>query len=363
MHMAASSPATPHPDLRRGDRGTSVSPGTTGASSDSPAPLREGRELLRATERYAFDSRGRSWLHLLSTVSLLVGALVVAGAAPWWPVQLAGSILATLIFVRAFILFHDFMHGSILKGSKVAEGIFFVLGMILMTPPNAWRYGHNYHHKHVGKRSEASTGSFPLLTTEMWRKASKGDRLFYRVARHPLTIVFAILTVFAYSICVTNFLKDPRKYWDSAAALLCHLIGVPLLAYFGGFEPLLFLYLIPVVSAGALGAYLFYSQHNFVGMQVPDEEEWDYHSASVATSSYLETGALMRFFTGNIGFHHVHHLNAQIPFYRLPQVMAEMPELQNPVRTTLRPRDVLGNLRLKLWDESRREMVTFRDVG
>jgi omega-6 fatty acid desaturase (delta-12 desaturase) len=215
----------------------------------------------------------------------------------------------------------------------------------------------------VGKRSEASTGSFPLLTTEMWRKASKGDRLFYRVARHPLTIVFAILTVFAYSICVTNFLKDPRKYWDSAAALLCHIVGAPLLAIYGGFEPLLFLYLIPVVSAGALGAYLFYSQHNFVGMQVPDEDEWDYHSASVATSSYLETGPLMRFFTGNIGYHHVHHLNAQIPFYRLPQVMAEMPELQHPIRTTLRPRDVLGNLRLKLWDESRREMVTFRDVG
>jgi omega-6 fatty acid desaturase (delta-12 desaturase) len=355
MQMAASSPATPHSEPRRGDRGTSV-----GSHSET---LRTGRDLLRATERYAFDSRSRSWLHLVTTVSLLVGALVVAGAAPWWPVQLAGSILATLIFVRAFILFHDFMHGAILKGSKVAEGIFFVLGMILMTPPNAWRYGHNYHHKHVGKRSEASTGSFPLLTTSMWRQSSKGDRLFYRIARHPLTIVFAILTVFAYSICFTNFRRDPRKYWDSAAALLCHLIGVPLLAIYGGFEPLLFLYLIPVVSAGALGAYLFYSQHNFVGMQVPDEDEWDYHSASVATSSYLETGALMRFFTGNIGFHHVHHLNAQIPFYRLPQVMAEMPELQNPIRTTLRPRDVIGNLRLKLWDESRREMVTFRDVA
>jgi omega-6 fatty acid desaturase (delta-12 desaturase) len=106
MHMAASSTAVPHPDHRRGDRAASA-----GSNSTEAEALRTGRDLLRATERYAFDSRGRSWMHLLSTVSLLVGALVVAGAAPWWPVQLAGSILATLIFVRAFILFHDFMHG------------------------------------------------------------------------------------------------------------------------------------------------------------------------------------------------------------------------------------------------------------
>lgn len=350
MQMSGSSLAQPlRPSERRGEQ--------------AAVPPRLGRDLLRATDAYAVDSRSRSWMHLTVTLTLLGGSLALAALAPWWPVRLVGSLLAALVFVRAFILFHDFMHGAILRGSKLAEAIFFGLGMVLMTPPNAWRYGHNYHHKHVGKLSESSTGSFPILTTEMWRQATSGQKLFYRISRHPLTILFAFFTVFAYSICITNFRRAPRKYWDSLPALAFHAIGAPLLAWFGGAQLFLFVYAIPLLVASALGAYLFYAQHNFVGMQVPSEDEWEYHDASVATSSYLETGALMRFFTGNIGFHHVHHLNAQIPFYRLPQVMAEFPELQNPVKTTLRPGDVLGCLRLKLWDPAQGRMVGFGDVG
>jgi omega-6 fatty acid desaturase (delta-12 desaturase) len=344
MQMSGSSIAQPlRPSERRGTQ-AEVTP-------------RLGRDLLRATDAYAVDSRGRSWLHLSVTLTLLGASLALAALAPWWPLQLVGSLLSALVFVRAFILFHDFMHGAILRGSKLAEVIFFGLGMVLMTPPNAWRYGHNYHHKHVGKRSESSTGSFPILTTEMWRQSTSGQKLFYRIARHPLTILFAFFTVFAYSICFTNFRRSPSKYWDSLPALAFHVIGAPLIAWFGGAQLFLFVYVIPLLAASALGAYLFYAQHNFVGMQVPSEDEWEYHDASVATSSYLETGALMRFFTGNIGFHHVHHLAPRIPNYRLEACHGAHPAFAEA--RTLTWREGLEASRYALWDSDAGRMVTF----
>jgi omega-6 fatty acid desaturase (delta-12 desaturase) len=114
--------------------------------------------------------------------------------------------------------------------------------------------------------------------------------------------------------------------------------------------------------ASAAGAYLFYAQHNFVGMRILPAGEWSYYGAALASSSYLRTGALARWLTANIGYHHVHHLNPHVPSYRLPAAMAAIPELQHPATTTLRPRDILECLRLKLWDPEAGRMVGFGEL-
>ena len=128
-----------------------------------------------------------------------------------------------------------------------------------------------------------------------------------------------------------------------------------------------FSFLLPFAIAAASGAYLFFVQHNFVGLHILPVEEWSHFRAALESSSYLRLGPIMNWFTGNIGYHHVHHLNSLIPCYRLPEAMAAIPELQSPVVTTLRPRDMITCLRLSLWDVPSQRLVTYpegrRDIA
>ncbi|HYR26964.1 MAG TPA: fatty acid desaturase [Thermoanaerobaculia bacterium] len=324
---------------------------------------REDRELHQATRPFAEQSSALSWWHVGSTFALLVCALAAAAVAPWWPVRLAASMLGTLVLVRTFILYHDFMHGSILPGSKLARAIFYVYAAVNLTPPRSWRDSHNFHHANVGRIAGSNVGAFPLMSAEMWRTASRRERLRYRVTRHPVTILFAYLTIFLGAVTVAPLLRRPSRHWDSALALLAHGTAVAALWLSGGFGAAFFGLILPVAMAGALGGYLFYAQHSFPGMRILPEAEWTVYRASLVSSSYLKLGAVLRWFSGNIGFHHVHHLNSLIPFYRLPEAMAAIPELQHPSITTLTPRAIAACFRANLWDDASGRMIDYREAG
>lgn len=324
---------------------------------------RVDRELHAATRPFAHDSLLRSWWSIASTFGLLVAVLVAAAIAPWWPLRLAASMLGALVLVRAFILYHDFMHGAILPGSRLARAVFYTYAAINLTPPRSWRDSHNFHHANVGKLEGSNTGSFPLMTTQMWRTASPVQRLSYRLIRHPLTILFAYLTIFLVSVCTLPLLRRPARYWDSALSLLAHSSVLVTLWLFAGVDVAFFALVLPMTIAGAMGGYLFYVQHSFPGMQILPESEWTPYRAALVSSSYLRLGPVLRWFTGNIGFHHVHHLNSLIPFYRLPKAMDAIPELQHPAVTTLRPHDVMACLRANVWDDENGRMVRYCDVA
>jgi omega-6 fatty acid desaturase (delta-12 desaturase) len=292
-------------------------------------------------------------------IVVLLGAAII----PWWPVRLMLSVLGALIMVRTFITYHDYMHGAILRTSRMAWVLFRVYAAFALTPPRSWRKSHNYHHGHVGQISEASVGAFPLITTKMWREATPAQRASYRFQRHPLVVLFGYLTIFAYSICLLPFLQNPQKNWDSALALLGHAGLIALLWIYGGFDVAFFAVLQPMTIASALGSYLFFAQHSFKHMHVISHEAWTHYRAALESSSYMRLNRLMQWFTGNIGYHHIHHLNIRIPFYRLPEVMAAIPELQSPVTTTLAPRDIVDCFRSCLWDEDAQRMVTYREAG
>ena len=287
--------------------------------------------------------------------------LAGAGAAPWWPVRLIAALLGALLLVRAFILYHDFMHGAILPGSKAARAVFYTYAAVNLTPPRSWRDSHNFHHANVGRIANSNVGSFPLMSVEMWRNASRSQRMRYRVTRHPLTILGAYLTIFFFSVTLLPLLRRPSRYWDSALALVAHGTVIAALWLLGGFDAAFFGLLLPMTIAAALGGYLFYAQHSFPGMRILPDAEWTVYRAALASSSYLKLGPVLRWFTGNIGFHHVHHLNSLIPFYRLPDAMAAIPELQHPSITTLTPRAVAACFRANLWDDVSGRMIDYRE--
>ena len=329
-----------------------------GATSTSAR--RSPKELIAATREFQKENRARSWFHLLETFGAFGLLSAVAAVAPWWPLRLAAALVNGLVIVRLFILYHDFMHNALLRGSSIAKGIMYAFGVYVLVPPNVWRQTHNYHHANTAKIVGSHVGSYLMVTTEMWAKMTPLERFGYRAQRHPLTIFFAYLTVFLYGMCVSPFLRSPRKSWDSLLALVLHVAATVAILLLAGWQAWLFVLLLPLFVATMAGAYLFYVQHNYPEINVQPRDQWEYTRAALESSSYLETGAVMAWFTGNIGYHHVHHLNPAIPFYRLPEAMAAIPELARPLgRTTLRPRDIVRAFACKLWHTALGKMVGY----
>ncbi len=322
-------------------------------------PARDGQDLLQATKPFAQEDRRRSWFHFIETVTAYAGALVLTTLPMPWPLRLLASALAALVTARMFMLYHDHQHGALLRGSKLADAYMSVFGLYCLNPPGIWKRSHNYHHKHNAKILGASIGSFPVMTTKNWREATPSLRRKYALSRHPLTIVFGYLTIFLFGMCLKSFLTDPRRHWDSALALALHAGLIVLVGLTAGWDIVLFTILLPLVLTHIIGAYLFYVQHNFPGVELKERRQWTYTGAALRSSSYFEMSPVMHWFTGNIGYHHVHHLNPRIPFYRLPEAMAAIPELQSPGRTSWHPRAILAALKLKLWDPERNAMVGF----
>jgi omega-6 fatty acid desaturase (delta-12 desaturase) len=309
------------------------------------------------------ESVSKSWWLVGSTFTLLAAVLVGAAIAPAWPLRLVFSIMAALLMVRAFITYHDYMHNAILLRSRLAGVLFRAFSVLSLTPARSWKKSHNYHHGHVGKIAGPSAGAFPIMTTNLWRTSTRASRAAYRIERHPLTVFFGYVTIFFFSITLLPLLRDPRRHWDSLLVLLGHAALIGVLWMIGGFETALFVIILPMTIASMIGSYLFFAQHSFEGMRVLATENWTYYRAALESSSYMKLGKLMRWFTGNIGYHHIHHLNVRIPFYRLPEAMNAIPELQSPATTTLSLRDIRKCFRCCLWDPQVQRMVSYREAA
>lgn len=327
------------------------------------AAARSEKELIDATRAFAKEDRARSWFAFLSTLALVIGTDAIAFRAPssslgiW--ARVAASIVSGLLIVRTFILFHDFQHGSFMRSSKVARGIFFVYGLIIMTPPKVWRETHNYHHANTAKLVGSHVGSYLMVTTGMWAKMKPRERFMYKLIRHPLTIASAYFTLFMLGMGISPFLRAPKKHWACALGVVMNWTLTALIIWKLGFLTFVLGMFLPLAISMAVGGYLFYAQHNFPEAHIQPRESWSYTRAALESSSYMEMGRVMRFFTGNIGYHHVHHLNPLIPFYRLPDAMAAVPELHDPPKTSLKPGDVMACFRQKLWDPDKGRMVGY----
>jgi omega-6 fatty acid desaturase (delta-12 desaturase) len=324
--------------------------------------MRTGQALILATKPFAKDDPVRSWWAILSTGFLLLAALVGTLMELHWAARAAASVFLGLLILRFFVIYHDQQHHAILPRSKMAEVLMQVFGILALSPSSVWRSSHNHHHNHNSKLKGSHIGSFPIMTKEQYLRSSKGRRLAYLFIRHPLTILFGYMFMFLYGMCVNPFLNSPRKHWDCLLAFVLHLGVIAGLYWWGGVMALVFTLWIPCILAYAIGSYLFYAQHNFPGVSFRDNAGWTYEKAALESSSFMRTGPVMAWFTANIGYHHIHHLNAKIPFYRLPEVSRAIPELQAPRCTSLNPLDVFRCLRLKVWDVESQRMIGLKEL-
>lgn len=324
--------------------------------------MRAGAELILATKPFAKDSTARSWWHILSTGALLLAALTGAIVNFHPAAQIACSILTGLLILRFFVIYHDQQHHAILPKSRAAELLMRLFGLYSLSASSIWRSSHNHHHSHNSKLKGSHIGSFPIMTRAQFERSPRGKRFGYLFVRHPATILFGYIFMFIYGMCINPFLNDRKRHWDCLLALVIHVAIGAALFWWGGWTALLLGQTVPHLIAHSIGTYLFYAQHNFPGVSFADKAGWTYEKAALESSSYMKTGPIMAWFTANIGFHHIHHLNARIPFYRLPEAQAAIPELQKPRVTSLNPADIFRCLRLKVWDVEAQKMIGFREM-
>jgi len=322
----------------------------------------EGKQLILATKPFAQEKRLSSWFHLVTTLLVLGLTFSALYLLDGFWIRLPLSIIAGLTLVRMFILYHDYVHKSILQKSWIAKAWFSVFGLYILAPISIWRRSHDYHHKHNSKLYTSSIGSFPIVTKAKFLAAPKKEQRIYLFIRHPLAIAMGYFVAFIFGMLIRSFMASPKRHWDSLLSLVFHLsIGAAAWTFLG-FQTFLMAFFIPSLLASAMGSYLFYAQHNFPGVSFSDKEGWTYISAAMKSSSYMKMNPVMHWFTGNIGYHHIHHINARIPFYRLPEVFGKIEELQNPKITSLSPREIVRCLKLKVWDPEQNKMLTSREL-
>lgn len=322
----------------------------------------DNKELILATKPFTKENRFKSYALSLTTLILLVsvfyGAIVIDIAL----IKLTLGVIAALLMMRMFVIYHDYEHHAILYKSVPAKIIFTLYGLFMLAPASIWKRSHDYHHKHNSKMFTANIGSYPLMTKEQFLNATESERKAYLWSRHPLNMLLGYFTFFIYGMCIQSLRSNFSKHWDSLLALVLHVTLNIVVIYHYGLSTWFFAMFIPFFICLMIGAYLFYVQHNFPGVKFNDKKHWEYTEAALKSSSYLKMNRVMQWFSANIGFHHIHHLNSRIPFYRLPETMMAFKELQNPVISTLKIKDIVACLKLKLWDPEQNRMLTLNEV-
>ena len=322
-----------------------------------------GKQLILATKPYAKEDKRKSWYYTLSTAAILVALIACTAFLPSLLLRIPCSILTGLVIVRMFVIYHDFQHHTILYQSKAANLLFSAFGVFILAPASIWKRSHDYHHAHNSKLFTASIGSFPIMTQQKFQESTPAEKRAYLAARHPVTILLGYFSMFMIGMSVKSFMSSPSRHMDSLLALVLHFAMGALLYFYMGWLSLLLVLIVPFFIACAIGAYLFYAQHNFPGVTFRDKEGWCHDNAAMASSSYMQMNAFWKWVTGNIGYHHIHHLNSRIPFYRLPEVMNAIPELQRVKTTSLSPKAIFACLRLKVWNPEMNQMITLEEAA
>lgn len=324
------------------------------------------RALQRALSAYRAPRLARSVFELLVTVIpfglfwFLTWASVSAG---YW-LGLLLVIPAAGFLVRLFMIQHDCGHGSFFPSRRANDWLGRALGVLTLTPYDLWRHTHALHHAHSGNLDRADEGSIDTLSVREYQALPRAQRLRYRLYRHPL-VLFGLGPVYLFMLqnrLPVGFMRAGWMPWlstmGSNAAIVLVAIAMMSLVGAGTF---LLVHLPIAVLASSIGVWLFYVQHQFENTRWVQDEEWSFREAALYGSSHYDLPAPLRWITANIGVHHVHHLASRIPFYRLPEVLADFPQLREISRLTLK--QSLDCTRLALWDEERRRLVPFDHVN
>jgi acyl-lipid omega-6 desaturase (Delta-12 desaturase) len=267
-------------------------------------------------------------------------------------------VAASGFLVRAFIIFHDCCHGSFFKSRRATEVLGFIAGVVVLTPFHHWRWQHALHHRHAGNLDGRGTGDVWTMTVREYLEASRWKRFAYRLTRNPVVLFViapACLFLFLHRFPSRQAGKRERLsvYWTNLAIL-----GVAtLMGHAIGYKAYLLIQVVVASAAGSAGVWLFYVQHQFDGVYWARRDEWDFTRAALQGSSFYKLPRVLQWFSGNIGFHHIHHLEPAIPNYHLEKCHQAVPLFQTVKPVTLFAS--IKSLTFRLWDEQRRKLVGF----
>ncbi len=295
---------------------------------------------------------------MLPFVALWAVAALSVLQGEWW--GLVATVPAAGFLVRLFILQHDCGHGTLFAHRGLNNWIGRVLGVITLTPYDYWRRTHAVHHASAGNLDRRGIGDVDTLTVAEYRTLSRWQRLRYRLYRHPL-VMFGIgpawLFVCQYRLPLGLMRAGAQPWVSTIATNIGIVLPIAAMIWLIGLVPFLLVQIPITLMAATAGVWLFYVQHQFEATHWAKEGDWNFQQAALHGSSHYDLPRPIRWLTGNIGIHHVHHLAAKIPFYRLPEVLKDYPELKNTSRITFL--ESLKCVKLVLWDESAMRLVSF----
>ncbi len=268
------------------------------------------------------------------------------------------AIPAAGFMVRIFIIFHDCGHGSFFSSRRANTIVGFIAGLFTFAPYNHWNHKHAIHHATSGDLDRRGMGDVWTLTVKEYQELSKGERLWYQIFRNPfmMLVIGPIYMFLIYNRFVTGNPASKERFYVYSTNL-----GIVVLILISSFVIGLKAYLLiqlPIIMIGGMaGIWLFYVQHQFEDVYWERHDQWNYQRAALQGSSFYKLPKLLQFFSGNIGFHHIHHLSARIPNYNLEACHREIPEFQKIKPLTFLPS--LKCLTFRLWDEDNNRLVGY----
>jgi omega-6 fatty acid desaturase (delta-12 desaturase) len=323
------------------------------------------RDWLPILNRYRTPSHARSAIELLVTVIPFVLLWIAAWACLRWSywLSLAVAVPAAGFLVRLFMIQHDCGHGSFFRQRLANDWTGRVIGVLTLTPYDHWRRSHAVHHASSGNLDRRGIGDVATLTVGEYLAASRLQRVAYRLYRHPLVMFGlgpAYLFLFQHRYPAGAALTCWRS-WLSPMGTNAAIAGAVVAGmWLAGMRPFLLVHMPITLLAASIGVWLFYVQHQFEATLWARGSAWSMPEAALHGSSHYDLPLVIRWFTANIGVHHVHHLCSRIPYYRLGQVLRDHPGLKDVGRITLL--QSIGCIRFALWDEARGRMISFRQL-
>jgi omega-6 fatty acid desaturase (delta-12 desaturase) len=328
--------------------------------ASSKAQIAEWRPLVADFQRSCV---WRGTWQLASTFALYAATWVLlyyAVAISWW-LAVPLCLLGAGLLVRTFIIFHDATHGSFYSSRVANDLVGAFTGVLTFTPYRHWRAEHATHHGATGDLDRRGVGDIWTMTVREYLSSSRAQRVAYRIARNPITLFLVapfVMFVVAHRFSRRDASEDERRSVRFTNIAL--FVKLCVMGSIFGFLPFLALQLAIITAAGAIGIWLFYMQHQFEHAYWERHQDWDYTVAALEGSSFLRLPKVLQWFSGNIGFHHIHHLSPRIPNYHLERCHRSHTLFSAvPVMTFW---SSFRSLRLRLWDEASRRLVGWNDL-
>jgi len=323
---------------------------------------------IQTLSRALVDYRQPNQYRALFELGVTILSLVVLWVLMWLSLEVSYwltlllAIPAAGFVVRLFMIQHDCGHGAFLKHRLANDWLGRVLGVLTLTPYDYWKRNHAIHHATSGDLDRRGIGDIEILTVAEYQARSPMGRALYRCYRNAF-VMFGIGPAYLFLLQHRLPFHQMRIGWRPWVSTMATNAGIALIValmiWLVGSRTFLSIELPIMLAAASMGVWLFYVQHQFENVMWRHDGDWSHSNAALSGSSYYDLPVVLRWFTANIGIHHVHHLNSRIPFYRLQQVLNDHPELRTANRLTIM--ESLRSVRLSLWCESREKLISFKE--